>query len=375
VKIVIAPDSFKGSMTALAAANAMAAGVLRCCPDAEIVTIPLADGGEGTAQTLCDATGGHMCAVTVLDPLCRPIMARYALLGDRETAAIEMAEASGLTLLTLEERNPLVATSFGTGQLIRAALDAGCRRLVIAIGGSATNDGGTGMMTALGAVFRDKTGKELPPGGAALADLAHIDLSGLDVRLKDTEIIAACDVDNPLCGVRGASAVFGPQKGATPYMVTQLNTVLMHYGVVMAGTVGRDIASMPGAGAAGGMGAALAGFLQARMESGAAIVQRETRFVEQIANADLLITGEGQMDAQSLGGKTAYAAACEAKRLGVPAIALCGGLLDVTPAFYDVFRSVFSIVNRPMTLAEAGAAAEALTADAAYRIVRLLFLD
>ena len=373
MKIVVAPDSFKGSMTAKQATDAMAAGILRGYPLAKIIRIPLADGGEGTAETLCDATGGQMHEVVVKDPLLRDVTARFAILGDGETAAIEMAEASGLTLLTPAERNPLIATSYGTGQLIRAALDAGCRRMIVAIGGSATNDGGAGMMAALGAAFRDASGNVLPPGGAALVDLADIDLSGLDVRLADTNIIAACDVDNPLCGERGASAVFGPQKGATPQMVQQLDASLARYGEIMAQTLGHDAAALPGAGAAGGMGAALAGFLRAKMESGAAIVQHETRFAEHLADADLLLTGEGQMDAQSLGGKTAYAAALTATQLGVPAVALCGGLLHIDAAFYDAFLSVFSIVNRPMTLDEASAKAVTLTTDAAHRVARLFF--
>ena len=373
MKIIIAPDSFKGSMSAKIAADAMAAGVLRHCPRAEIVKIPLADGGEGTAETLCDATGGRMVTVRVKDPLLRERTAHFAVLGDGVTAAIEMAEASGLTLLSPEERNPLITSSYGTGQFVRAALDAGCRRLILAIGGSATNDGGAGMMAALGVVFRDKDGNILPPGGAALLDLAEIDLSGLDARLAGTEVIAACDVDNPLCGARGASAVFGPQKGATPAMTEQLDAALARYGAVLATALGRDVALLPGAGAAGGMGAALAGFLRAEMESGAAIVQRETCFAERLAGADLLITGEGQLDAQSLRGKTAYAAAMTAQKLSVSVIALCGGICGTDAALDEVFTAAFSIVNRPMTLAEAYSNAEILATDAAYQATRLFF--
>jgi len=372
MKIVIAPDSFKGSLTAKAAAAAIAEGVNRADATVETVQIPLADGGEGTAQTLCDATGGQMHAVMVKDPLLREVTAQYAVLGDGITAVIEMAEASGLPILTKAERNPRVTSTFGTGQLIRAALDRGCRRFVVAIGGSATNDGGAGMMSALGVVFRDGNGQGLPPGGGSLDMLREIDMENMDSRLAESAFVAACDVDNPLCGPRGASAVFGPQKGASAADVAHLDNCLAQYGRVLEAAFGRHIADIPGAGAAGGMGAALNAFLRSEMESGAEIVKKEVRFVQALAGADLLITGEGFIDFQTLAGKTPYAAAIEAKRRGIPAVAICGGIGTLNDAFDDVFTSVFSIVNRPMDLAEATENAYALLAEAAYRVVRLL---
>ena len=371
MKIIAAPDSFKGSLTAKAAACAIEEGIKRHNASIEIIKIPLADGGEGTAQTLCDATGGTMVSAVVRDPLMREITAQYALLGGGKTAVIEMAEASGLPLLKASERNPLITTTYGTGQLVRAALDRGCRRFIMAIGGSATNDGGMGMMAALGAVFYDRDGRALMQGGGALPALAGIDIAGLDARLAEAEFVAACDVNNPLCGENGAAAVFGPQKGASLADVKLLDGGLANYGQHLQKLFGREFAQCPGAGAAGGLGAGLAAFLNSRMEPGAALVKKEVRFAQRLAGADLLITGEGRMDMQTLSGKTPFAAACEAKALGVPAIAVCGGLGDLDEAFYTYFQSVCSIVSRPMALEEATENAYGLLADAVFRMMRV----
>jgi len=371
MKIIIAPDSFKGSLSAKDAASAIERGIRRHNPGIETVKVPLSDGGEGTAQTLCDATNGQMFSVTVKDPLMRDITAHYAVMGDGETAVIEMAEASGLPLLSADDRNPLVTTTYGTGQLIKAALDNNCRRFIMAIGGSATNDGGIGMMAALGVAFLDTDGRALPHGGGSLPRLASIDLAGMDTRLAEAEVIVACDVDNPLCGVRGASAVFGPQKGATAADIAILDDGLAHYGALLESLFHKDVANLPGAGAAGGMGAALSAFMNGRMESGADIVKREVRFVEQLRDADLLLTGEGRIDDQTLSGKTPFAAALEANRLGIPAIAICGGIGALSDVFYEHFLSVHSIVNRPMTLDEAVTESAELLADAAFRVMRV----
>lgn len=257
MRIVVAPDSYKGSVSALAVAEAMARGVLRVFPGAEVRKVPIADGGEGTVEALLAATGGELRHSTVSGPLGDPVRAAWGVLGDGRTAVIEMAAASGLPLVGADRRDIRRASSYGTGQLIGAALDAGLRRIIIGIGGSATNDGGAGMARALGVRFCNAHGQVLPDGGAALAGLDHIALDGLDARLGDCEITVACDVDNPLCGARGASAVFGPQKGATPEIVTELDAALAHYADCARRATGRDVAGLPGAGAAGGLGAGL----------------------------------------------------------------------------------------------------------------------
>ncbi len=354
MKIIIAPDSFKESLTAAQVAQAIENGFRKILPDAEYVKIPVADGGEGTLQSLADATGGRIIDQTVTGPWGKLRVAGFGLLGDEQTAVIEMARASGLELVALEDRNPLHTTTFGTGQLIRGALGMGVKRIIVGIGGSATNDGGAGMMQALGVRFLDKAGNELPVGGAALADLADIDISNVDPRLEHVEFIAACDVDNPLTGENGASTIFGPQKGATPEMVQQLDQALANYARVLNKVLGCDVEKVPGAGAAGGMGAGLLAFMKATLKPGVEIVMDAVALASHCDNADLVITGEGRIDGQTAQGKTPVGVARVAKQFNLPVIALCGcvgnGAEDVHKHGID---ALFPVIHGAATLEEA----------------------
>ena len=325
-RVLVAPDSFKGSLSAVQAAEAMERGVLAAWPDARVVKVPIADGGEGTVDALVTATQGRFESRTVRGPLGRPVEARGGVLGDGRTAVIEMAAASGITLVPEGRRDPRVASTFGTGQLIRAALDEGFRRIVVGIGGSATNDGGSGMAKALGVRFVDGRGETLPEGGAALSRLVSIELSGIDPRLVETEILVACDVDNPLTGPRGASAIFGPQKGATPAVVAELDAALERYARVASAVTGRDVAGRPGAGAAGGLGAGLLFFTPARLVPGIDLVLDSTRFDDQVRGATLVIVGEGRTDHQTAMGKAPVGVARVAARHGVPVLLVSGSL-------------------------------------------------
>ena len=354
MKIIIAPDSFKESLTALQAADAIKEGLSRRLPDAQMVTIPVADGGEGTMETLISSYGGQQFQYDVLGPLDERVTASFGLLNEGETAVIEMASASGLELTRPEQRNPLLTTTFGTGELIIAALDKGVKRIIIGLGGSATNDGGVGMMSALGARFLDRQGQELAKGGAALADLESIDLSGLDPRIAATEFIVACDVDNPLTGEQGASAVFGPQKGASPQQVDSLDQALTQYAHVISSQMGISVNSVPGAGAAGGMGAALIAFMNATLKPGVELVLDFVNFDHAIQNASLVITGEGRIDGQSIHGKTPVGVAQAAKAYGIPVIAIAGSLGDGVELVYNCgIDAVYSITQKPVTLQEA----------------------
>jgi len=325
-RVLVAPDSFKGSLSAVQAAEAMERGVLAAWPDARVVKVPIADGGEGTVDALVTATQGRFESRTVRGPLGRPVEARWGVLGDGRTAVIEMAAASGITLVPEGRRDPRVASTFGTGQLIRSALDEGFRRIVVGIGGSATNDGGSGMAKALGVRFVDGRGETLPEGGAALSRLVSIELSGIDPRLVETEILVACDVDNPLTGPRGASAIFGPQKGATPAVVAELDAALERYARVASAVTGRDVAGRPGAGAAGGLGAGLLFFTPARLVPGIDLVLDSTRFDDQVRGATLVIVGEGRTDHQTAMGKAPVGVARVAARHGVPVLLVSGSL-------------------------------------------------
>lgn len=324
--VVVAPDSFKGSLSAVQAALAMERGVLAAWPDSRVVKIPIADGGEGTVEALVTATCGRYQTCTVRGPLGRPVEARWGILGDGRTAVIEMAAASGLTLVPEGRRDPRIASTFGTGQLIRAVLDAGFRRLVIGIGGSATNDGGSGMAKALGVRLLDGRGDTLPEGGAALSRLTSVDLSRVDPRLAGTEVLVACDVDNPLTGPRGASAVYGPQKGATPAVVAELDAALERYAAVSGEATGRNVAGLPGAGAAGGLGAGLLLFTPARLVPGIDLVLDSTRFDDQVRGASLVVVGEGRTDHQTAMGKAPVGVARVASRHGVPVLLVSGSL-------------------------------------------------
>ncbi|MED4988302.1 glycerate kinase [Geobacillus sp. NFOSA3] len=335
MKVIIAPDSFKESLSALEVANAIEKGFRDIFPEAEYVKIPMADGGEGTVQSLVDATGGRIVKTEVTGPLGDRVQAFFGMLGDGKTAVIEMAAASGLHLVPSEKRNPLVTTTRGTGELILAALDEGAEHIIIGIGGSATNDGGAGMIQALGGRLLDRHGQEIGPGGGSLSELADIDLSGLDQRLKCVKIEVACDVDNPLTGPKGASAIFGPQKGATPEMVATLDKNLHHYADVIERVLGKQVKDIPGAGAAGGLGAGLLAFLEAELKRGVEIVLETVNFHERIQGASLVITGEGRIDGQTIFGKTPIGVAKAAKRYNIPVIAIAGSVSDDS----DVVRS------------------------------------
>ncbi|PHM62774.1 glycerate kinase [Xenorhabdus ishibashii] len=354
MKIVIAPDSFKESLNALQVAQAIERGFKEIYPQADYIKLPMADGGEGTVESLVAATGGKRIECTVTDPLGQPVKAFFGLLGDGKTAVIEMAAASGLHLVPIEQRNPLITTSYGTGELILAALEQEVHKLILGIGGSATNDGGAGMMHALGANLLDGDSRILPFGGAALTRLEGIDLTHLDPRLRQIELIVACDVNNPLCGEQGASAVFGPQKGATPEMVKSLDSALRHYGMKIESLTGKSVIDAAGAGAAGGMGASLLGCLGARLQSGIEIVIETLQLEEAIQGADLVITGEGRLDSQTIYGKTPIGVARVAKKFGIPTIALVGGMSrDYHVVHQHGLDAVFSIIPEACSLADA----------------------
>lgn len=342
---LLAPDSFKESMTAKEVCVAMEKGLSRVYPDARFIHVPMADGGEGTVQSLVDASGGSLHTKEVTGPLGLPVTASFGLLGDGETAAIEMASASGIHFVTKETKNPLMTTTYGTGELIRECLDRGVKKILIGIGGSATNDGGAGMAEALGAKFLDEQGQEIPRGGGGLARLSKIDTSGLDARLQGAEIVVACDVTNPLCGEHGASAVFGPQKGATPDMVRTLDANLAHYADVIAEQLGRDVRDVPGAGAAGGLGAGLLVFTASELRKGVDIVLDYTELERKAGEADIVFTGEGGIDFQTKFGKTPYGVAAAAKRAGKKVIAVAGYVGDGIETLYDEgIDAVFGIV-------------------------------
>ncbi|MCL2520639.1 MAG: glycerate kinase [Spirochaetaceae bacterium] len=354
MKIVIAPDSFKESLTAEEACRAIEEGFKKIFSQATYAKVPMADGGEGTMEALVSARGGHIYEAETLDPLGKPIKAVYAILGDGQTAVIEMAKTSGLALVPREERNPLITTTYGTGQLIKAALDKGATNFLVTIGGSATNDGGVGMVQALGGHFYDKEGKELAFGGGELGKLVKIDLSRLDNRLSKVTITAACDVDNPLTGPRGASRTFGPQKGATPEGVELLDANLKHLAGIIKSQLGKDIEEAPGAGAAGGIGGGLMAFANAKLERGVNIVAKAANLEETIKNANLVITAEGGMDFQTRFGKTPYGVAQVAKKYNLPVIALVGTIGKEAETLYEHgFDAIFSIVPGAVSLEEA----------------------
>ncbi|WP_420176813.1 glycerate kinase [Luteococcus sp. OSA5] len=352
--IVLAPDSFKESLTAKQVCTALEAGLRQSLPEANILHVPMADGGEGTVQALVDATGGSLLTAPVAGPMGGPIEATFGILGDGETAVIEMAEASGLALVPEGRRDPRRATTRGTGELVLAALDAGVRNIVLGIGGSATNDGGAGLAQALGARLLDESGHELRPGGAELAKLATIDVSGLDPRLAETTFQVACDVSNPLCGPQGASEIFGPQKGADHRCVAELDAALAHYARIIERDLGRDVATLPGAGAAGGLGAAMVAFCDATLRRGVDIVLEHSGLEQHLQHADLVITGEGRLDGQTRFGKTPKGVADLAGEYEVPVIALAGSLGDGAETLLDAgFSAVLPVVAGVGTLQQA----------------------
>lgn len=335
MKIVIAPDSYKESLTALEVANEIEAGFREVFPRAEYLKLPVADGGEGTVQAMIEATNGRRVDVTVTGPLGEPVNAFYGLTGDGQTAVIEMAAASGLALVPNDRRNPYLTTSYGSGELILAALNAGVHNFIIGIGGSATNDGGAGMLQALGVALLDADGKNIAFGGEALSQLDRIDLSNLDSRILQSTINVACDVNNPLCGPQGASAIFGPQKGATPTMVGVLDRCLHHFAQVIKRDLGVDVLDVPGTGAAGGMGAAMIGIMGGKLRPGSEIITEAVGLDDAVKDADLVITGEGRIDGQTIFGKTPIGVARVAKRYGKPVIGIAGCLTKEAPVVYD----------------------------------------
>ncbi|WP_085707600.1 glycerate kinase [Pseudomonas sp. B35(2017)] len=372
MKIVIAPDSFKDSLSAQGVAEAIAAGLTQVWPEATLVKCPMADGGEGTVESILAACEGELRRTQVRGPLGVPVDAAWGWLSHSRTAIIEMAEASGLQLVPPGQRDACVSSTFGTGELIRAALDAGAQRVILAIGGSATNDGGAGAMQALGVNLRNAQGQALAPGGLALAQLAQLELDGLDPRLAQVRFDIAADVNNPLCGPHGASAIFGPQKGASPAQVQQLDQALGHFADLCAQALGKDVRDEPGSGAAGGLGFAAKAFLGARFQAGVEVVAELVGLADAVQGADLVITGEGRFDAQTLRGKTPFGVARIASQRGVPVIVIAGTLGEGYQALYDHgIDAAFAVTGGPMPLEQACAEAPRLLRERACDIARV----
>lgn len=374
MKILVAPNALKGSVSAVEAAERISRGLKKSGLDPILDLMPIADGGDDTMDVLV-ASGGEVHEVEVLDPLRRRIRAQFALLADGRTAVVEMARASGLKLLKPSERNPLITTTYGTGQLIAAAIEAGARRLIVGIGGSATNDGGVGCAQALGLRTEDSDARSVPGEGGSLKKVRRIMMDEMLPALEGVEIWVACDVDNPLLGPRGASAVFGPQKGATPEDVRELETNLAHFYGLLAETLGIDVRDRPGGGAAGGLGAGLMAFVHGKPRSGIELVLEYLNFEERLKDVDLVITAEGRMDSQTLGGKGPFGLAKHAMKYGVPTIALVGSLGDGEEELHEAgIRTIFPIVPGPMDLTEAMETGGELLERAAARIGLLINL-
>ena len=377
MKIILAPDSFKENLTSLQVAAALEKGIKRVLPKANCVKVPMADGGEGTVQSLVDATGGKFVRKNVTGPAGKKVSARYGMLADGETAVIEMAEASGLPQVSGKEKNPLTTTTYGTGELMLDAAKRGAKRIIIGIGGSATNDGGVGMAQALGVRFLNNLGKEITELGAGgmINKIASIDMKDLNPLIKKTKIIVACDVNNPLCGKSGASAVFGPQKGATPAMVKTLDSNLKHLASIIKKDLKKDVLKVKGAGAAGGLGAGLLAFAKAKMKSGVDIVIEATNLHRHLKGADLVITGEGRVDFQTAFGKTPSGVAKAARKHRIATIAIGGGITDdANGVFKHGIEGLESACARDMSLEEAIANSKAHLTNAAERVIRLVLI-
>jgi glycerate kinase len=377
MKIVLAPDSFKGNLTSLQVATALEKGVRRVLPYAKCIKVPMADGGEGTVQSLVDATGGKFIRKKVTGPTGKPVTAHYGLLAGGKTAVIEMAEASGLPYVNGREKNPMKTTTIGTGELILDAINKGANEIIIGIGGSATTDGGAGMAQALGVKFLDKKGIEIKASGAGgmLGKIDKIDISSIDPRIRKTKLIVASDVENLLCGKKGAAYVFGPQKGATPLMVKKLDANLKHFGNLIKRDLKINVMTLRGGGAAGGLGAGLVAFTGAKLKSGIDIVVNATGLSKHIKGADLVITGEGRVDFQTAFGKTPAGVAKAAKKHKVPTVAIGGGITDdARSVFEHGIDGLASACARDMTLEEAIANSREHLANAAERVVRLVLI-
>ncbi|KJZ35257.1 MULTISPECIES: glycerate kinase [Pseudomonas] len=372
MKIVIAPDSFKDSLSAQGVADAIALGLAQVWPDAQLIKCPMADGGEGTVESILAACDGELRRNEVRGPLGATVNAAWGWLPQSHTAIIEMAEASGLQLVPVAQRDACISSTFGTGQLIRAALDAGAQRVILAIGGSATNDGGAGAMQALGVKLLDFQGQTLSPGGLALTQLARVDLGEIDPRLAQVRFDIAADVNNPLCGPHGASAIFGPQKGASPVQVEQLDRALGHFADHCAQALNKDVRDEPGSGAAGGLGFAAKAFLGAQFKAGVEVVAELVGLADAVAGADLVITGEGRFDAQTLRGKTPFGVARVAREHGVPVIVIAGTLGEGYQALYEHgIDAAFALASGPMTLEQACAEAPRLLRERATDVARV----
>ncbi|MBM7841327.1 glycerate kinase [Alkalihalobacillus xiaoxiensis] len=374
MRVVIAPDSFKGSLSAVEVANVMEQAISKALPKMETICVPVADGGEGTMDSLVSATGGKKVEVTVKGPTCKPVGAEYGVLGDNETCVIEMASASGLVLIPANERNPMVTTTYGTGELIQAALDAGYRTFILAVGGSATNDGGAGMLQALGMNLLDETGASIGYGGAELGRVASIDDADFDKRIADSSFMIASDVQNPFVGPTGASAVYGPQKGATAEMVATLDCILTNWADLIEEKTLVRLHEKPGAGAAGGIGGAFQAFFPSSMRRGIDIVIDYTGLEQKLEGADLVLTGEGQIDYQTASGKTPMGVAEAAKKQGIPVIAIAGSVGEGIEELYQYgITSVFSIVKGPMNLQQAIEHCEEYVMFTTEQVVRTFF--
>ncbi len=373
---VLAPDSFKGSMTAKQVCDAMERGIKTLLPEVECIKVPMADGGEGTMQSLIDATNGRICKMEVTGPLNNPVNASYGITNDGNTAVIEMASASGIHLVSEKDKNPLITTTYGTGELVKACLDKGVKKIILGIGGSATNDGGAGFAQALGVKFIDASGKDLPFGGATLLSLDKIDISGIDPRLKEVEIEVACDVTNPLCGQTGASYVFGHQKGADKEMIEILDKALENYACIIKRDLNIDVKDIPGSGAAGGLGAGLLAFTGAKLKKGIEIVIDYTNLEEKIKRADIVFTGEGSIDFQTQYGKTPFGVAQLAKSAGKPVIAIAGHIGEGVEELYNAgFDAIFGINNGIMNLEEAMKKGEENVERTMENIIRALKIN
>ena len=373
MKIVIAPQAYKGSISALGVATAAEKGVVKVFPDAEVILCPVADGGDGTLETLVEGSEGETKETKVTGPIGKKLTASWGAMGDGETAVIEMARSSGLALLSLEERDPLNSTTFGLGEVILQALDGGFRNFIVGIGGSATNDAGAGMAQALGANLLDENGKQLPFGGAALDRLSKIDLSDMDPRLQDCNFQVACDVNNPLTGPEGASAVYGPQKGATSMDINQLDKALGNFSDVVKNQLGMDVESMAGAGAAGGLGAGMVAFLDGNLRAGVEIILDFVELRTKIDGANLVITGEGGMDFQTVYNKAPIGVARLASEMSIPCFGISGMLGENYQVVHEHgLESALSIVSGPMTLEEASSNVSELIENSVEEALRLI---
>jgi len=374
MRIIIAPDSFKGSLSAEKVANAIEAGIRSAEPGIEAIKIPMADGGEGTVDALVSSTGGIIVHTKATDPLGREIKGRYGILGDEKTAVIEMAAVSGLPLVPPRLRNPLDTTTFGTGELINHALDLGCRKFIIGIGGSATNDAGTGMAQALGVIFRRADGSIIDENmrGGLLKEVASIDMTRMHAQINKCDITAACDVDNPLLGERGCAHIYSPQKGATPEIVEILEDSMKKFANVLERDTNRHVRNFPGSGAAGGLGAGLMAFLNAKLHPGIDLVLKAAQFEKRIVGAHLILTGEGKLDEQTVNGKTIAGITAAAKKYSIPVVAIVGKYIDSPKLLEMGLTSYFSICDGPNTLEYAMKNADLLIESLAKRLTRLL---